>query len=278
MPEQVNYYFGRLNLIASYEDKSQFLLRGLQSARWVEHRNMIWDFLEIGKIQTENGLFLHGYLVKYRPSTEAEIAQPITGKIGSTDINDLIVAKSRFFLHTQSGLIAFHPIRGRIEIHQFCKLFCELFEVAFDNFFVDAEIQIIQEQYKIFEVLEQFGSIDRAEIYLHPANPNLNPVWQGVQARLETLGASKYGETYEAGGKSTTLRIVDDEEVRSKIAMAEDGYGEASVTGKLNGEVKKVSTKDNPVSALAPADDTTPEAILDALLVTFKKILGRFRE
>lgn len=278
MPEQATYYFGRLNLIAPYEDKRKLLLSGLRSDKIIERRKMMWDFLDVGELGSENGAFLHGYLVKYRPLTEEEVARPDLGTIGDTTISNLVVAKSRFFLHIESGLIAFHPASGQIEIPQFCKMFPELFTNAFDNFFINAEIQIVQEQYKIFEVLPRFSEITRVYIALHPSNPNLADMWKEVDEDLKRIGADKYTETWEAGGKSATLKVVDDKPIRSKIAMAEDGYGEAELTGKLDGEQKKVSTRDNPVQAPAPSDDERPDVILDGLSAAFKKIFGRFEK
>jgi hypothetical protein len=79
------------------------------------------------------------------------------------------------------------------------------------------------------------------------------------------LGTSKYNEFYETGGKYSTLTVIDDQEIHSKIAMAEDGYGEACVKGTLNGEAKTITTKDNPVSAIAPDGDEQATIVLDSL-------------
>lgn len=272
----IKYYFGRLNLIANYTDKREFILVGLRSPKFVEHRGYKWGFFEASELQTEFGPFLHGYLVKYKPETDEEVAVPETRKLSDEAIANRVTAKSRFFLHVESGLIAYHPVGNQIESRTFCKRFVKLFENAFNNFFVNAEIQAIEEQYKIFEAIKKFKSISKVVIYLHPSNPSNSERWERVDKRLKTLGASSYHEQYEGKPKGYGLDIVEDEELTSKIFMADDGYGKADVTGEMDGEVRTISTKDNPITALAPNDEEPPETVIDRLSSTIKSIFSRF--
>ena len=70
--------------------------------------------------------------------------------------------------------------------------------------------------------------------------------------------------------------LARDEELNSKIAMAEDGYGTVYISGELGGERRTISTRDAPIIALAPPDDQSPEAVLQRLTETITKILERF--
>jgi hypothetical protein len=66
MAEQSVYYFGRLNIIAEYDNKRVFLLRGLRSKEALEKRNLAWDFLDIGETTNEDfGPFIYGFLVNW---------------------------------------------------------------------------------------------------------------------------------------------------------------------------------------------------------------------
>jgi hypothetical protein len=279
MADQPIYLFGRLNLVAAYENyeaKRTLLLRGLHSKAEVEVRGVLWSFLDVGETTADDERFAYGYLVKYRRITEEEVARPDLGSIGDTPIENLIVAKARFFLHLQSGVIAFHPVGGQVEANAFCDRFKRVFENEFQGFFVAAEIQMIQEQYKIFEVLSEFETVTKVQLSLHPSNPNLSEMWKDIDKDLKNKGVDSYVEIYEAGKKSPTLNIVNDKNVRGKIAMAEDGYGKAAVTGKLRGKTKTVTTRDNPVSGQARNEQFTPREVLDDLLSVFRLIFSRF--
>jgi hypothetical protein len=277
MPNKpVRYYFGRLNLIATFKDKREFILRGLRTDKFIERRNFIWGFFDIKEIKTNQGLFIHGYLVKYRPKSELEVALPEKHRLGEVTAPNLVEAKSRFFLHIESGLIVYHPVGGQIENDVFCERFIEIFHEALDKFFVNAEIQAIEERFQVLEIIKKFKSISKVEIYLHPSNPNLSDLWKDIDQRLKTLSATSYKEVYENDKKESTLNVADDSEIRGKVAMAEDGYGKASVTGELEGEVKTVSTKDNPITALAPGDEEEPEKVLESLDESLRRIFQRF--
>lgn len=277
MPNRsIRYYFGRLNLVATYPDKREFLLKGLRTSKFVEHRGYKWGFFEASELQTEFGAFLHGYLVKYRSETDEEVAVPETHKLSDEAIANRVVAKSRFFLHIESGLIAYHPVGNQIENRAFCERFVQIFHDALDNLFVNAEIQSIEEQFKIFEAIRRFKSISRVFVYLHPSNPSNTERWEKIDKRLKKLGASSFHEQYEGKPDGDGLDIIEDEELTSKISMADDGYGKADVTGDMDGEIRTVSTKDNPITALAPNDEEPPENVMQKLTSPIRNIFNRF--
>lgn len=272
----VKYYFGRLNLIATYNDKREFLLKGLRTDKLIERRNFVWGFFDIKEIESPQGLYIHGYLVKYRPESEKEVALPDKHKLGEVTIPNIVEAKSRFFLHVESGLIAYHPIGNDIENETFCERFVEIFHDALDNFFVNAEIQAIEERFQVLELLKKFKSISKVEISLHPSNPNLSELWKDFDERLKGVSATSYKEIYENDKPGATLKVAEDKDIRGKIAMAEDGYGKAGVTGEMDGEQRTITTRDNPITAVAPGDDEEPENVLESLSESLQKIFDRF--
>ncbi len=142
--------------------------------------------------------------------------------------------------------------------------------------FVNAEIQSIEEEYKIFEAIRAFQKIQRLHIYLHPSNPSNRDVWRRTDDRLKNVGASNYYEHYDADPLLGNLNIIDDEDINSKITMADDGYGKADITGIIDGEIKTISTKDNPISTQAPGDDNPPITVLNRLLEKIQTIFRRF--
>ncbi len=278
---EVRYYFGRLNVITARTDKQDPIIAGLfaEAARpqaIAVHRGLNWGFFRLGRIQTPLGEFVHGFLVKFRPRTEEEIAIPETREIDDRMIENLIEAKARFFIHLPSHIIAYHPFGREISRRVFASRFKELFEANLDSFFVEAEIFPIEEERRLSEAIQGLESITRVRVFLHPSNPSNRDVWRNVDERLRALEVASYREEYEARPRSDGLAIAQDPEVNSKIAMAEDGYGTVQVVGQSGGERRTVTTRDAPVIALAPFDDAPPEVALDRLAGTLRKILERF--
>ncbi len=272
------YYFGRVNILAQYEDKYDFILVGLRQNNILLRSNHLWGFFDIEPLEVDEGLFIHGYLVKYKPEKLEEVVDPETHKLTFEGIKDSVVAKSRFFLHITSGIIVYHPVGLHIDLETFNERFSELFEKSYDNFFIDVAIQSIEDRYKIFEEIEKFDYIEKVNISLHPSNPRSSRIWDGIDKNFKELGIGKYQEHFEAKSDSDGLKITHSDEVKAKITMADDGYGKADVTGIVNRVKKTVSTKDNPVTEMAPGDTVEKETVFTYIKDKLNNIFSRFRD
>ncbi len=264
--------------IAHYENKRDCITEGLHSKQPDSGRGIVWSFLDVEEATSGLGDFFTGYLAKYRPKSSEEVALPELGIIDDASISNRIIAKARFFLHVHTGLIAFHPVSSQINIEAFRSHFATLFEGAFGGFFVSAEVQMIQDEYEILKLLSEFSSITEVRICLHPSNPNLTEMWKDVDVDLKEMGVDEYTEVLVAGRKSPSLNVATNASVRSKLAMAVDGYGRGTVTGSLEGKEKTVRTSDNPVSVRVADGDGPTENLLLALSATFRRIMDRFQK
>lgn len=271
------YFFGRINFMTANPNSGDLLPDGLQSGIVLPRRGQRWQFLQVSTITNELGVFYNGYLGKYKPEAEEEVAVPEKREIGDATVENRITAKARFFVHAESHLIAYHPVAGLITRRSFCAVFAELLEGAFDNFFIRAEIQDIDDENQLRDAIAALSQISRIRIRLHPSNPNTRDIWRRADERLRLLGASDYAEEYRAARRSGGLRIEDDADINAKLAMAEDGYGWAEVSGTVDDQEQVVSTDDHPVSAPTPGGAEDPSAILEHLLARFREIIGRFR-
>jgi hypothetical protein len=272
---RTRYYFGRLNLITGDNDKVGLLRKALASDAVLAVRGQRWGFYEFRELEDPSGLFMSGYLVKYNPEAEEEIVIPERHALEDKAVENKVMAKSRFFLHASSGLIVYHPVGGQISRKLFPRRFVQVFEDALANFFVNADIQSIEEEYSFEEMLKSFTFIREVSIHLHPSNPSSRDIWQNVDRRMKELNASDYREKYESDERKGGLKVVEDQNIRQKIAMAVDGYGNVEVTGDRDGKMLKVSTLDNPMSILAPSGEN-PEEVFPALRETIASFLGRF--
>jgi hypothetical protein len=274
---RARYFFGRVNIISSTPNREALLPSGLQRSGVVlASRGQRWQFLQVTTLLNEDDVFYCGYLGKYKPDAEEEIALPEKQAIGDATVENRITAKARFFLHVDSHLIAYHPVGSLITRQSFCSNFAELLEEAFDRFFVQAEIQNVDDEKRVREAMAKFSRVSRIRIRLHPSNPSTRDLWRRTDERLRELDTSTYIEQYQAADEGSGLRVQEDEDVNAKLAMAEDGYGWAEVSGKLHGEEEIVSTDDHPVSTSVYGGDDDPNWALRQLIVKFREIIGRF--
>ena len=271
----LRYCFGRLNLIASYTDKLTFIWDGLNSGKKIGDRIM-WGFFNVSKIHSnKDETFIHGQLVKYKRESDQEVAVPEKHKLDSVTIPNTVIAKSKFFMQINSGVIAFHPVAQKIEYNHFCEKFVELFEQAYDNILVNAEIQGIQERFKLIELIKEFTALKKITVKLHPSNPDSSPIWRFLDEKYKKLNIKSYSECYESDEKGLEKSIADDDNVKAKIVMAEDGYGMATISGTLNDENVKISSSDNPKTADI-VDSEDPQVIIEQLKPTIDEIKQRF--
>ncbi len=270
-----SYYFGRLNIIASYSDKYIFLSTSLNYKEELDIRNFKWGFFNIEEFSDTTGNYFTGYLAKYRPITEEEIADEDIHRILSEEAEKRISAKARFFLHIDSGLIIYHHVGRKIMRHQFVNNFCHILEMAHDNFFVRAEIQSIDEKFEILDIIKKLKRINKVTFYLHPSNPSSADVWKDLDDRFKELKVSQYHEEY-IGEQGESLDIIDDDDFNSKLNMAVDGYGSASIAGELDGQKKIIRTKDNPVTATSHQGDKNHQGVFQDLRNKITEIFNRF--
>jgi len=277
-PRTAKYYFGRLNVVSGESDKLELLTRALSSKAVLEVRGQRWGFYEFRSLEDLMGPFLTGYLVKYRPEDEDEVVVPENHTLAESAVRNRVTAKCRFFLHAPTGLLAYHPIAGQISKDTFTTRFVEVFEYAMENFFVGAEIEPIGREYELLEQLARFTAVHAVAIALRPSNPRSRDIWKRQDERIRELNASRYREILEIDPQKGSLNVADDGDIRAKIAMAQDGYGRADVTGQLDGKEQTISTSDNPVTIiLSSYDDEHPEHFLPAIRETVISLMERFK-
>ena len=276
-PNRVRYYFARLNLIPamSHDDKREFLQNALSAGVAVVSYGVKWQIFRPELVGSEIGEVFVGFLGRYKDA-QLEVARG--EEISIAVIEDVVSAKTPFFLHLQSGVVAYHTVHRLLESQMFLTRFPHLIYKGAGGFFVDAEARAIEETLHLANEMRSFDRVLELDIFLHPSNPSNRDVWRRQDDRLKRLGAMKYREKYETPRSQPffTLRIMEDEEIQSKIAMAEDGYGEVRVSGEKDGRPLRISTRDNPVSVEAPVRETALERVLESLERTFRRIFERF--
>jgi hypothetical protein len=279
------YYLGRLNIISAYSgEKVDFLFNGLNTLAVLPARAYSYAFFESEKLEYPNDDstddYLTGLLVKYRPSEDGETVDWATREIEEQEVRDRIKCKSRFVLHIKTGIIAYQVI-GDFTEKIFRHTFCDLFERAHHDYFVDAEIQSINHEISFLESLRGLDSIDKISIYLHPSNPSNRAMWKNQDDKLKRLEVQSYTEIYKLRESANAQAIRQDVEVTSKLHMAMDGYGKAKVAGVQGGEKRTLSTGDNPITCDVELEDSNPDdsrAIISKIAPTFRSLFKRMKD
>ena len=188
-----------------------------------------------------------------------------------------IVAKSDFFLHYETGVLAYRPLASRISARQFRFVFARLLEAGHDSFFVSAQVETIDEGIKVEEAIRKMEIVRKVVFDIHPTNPSNRDVYKRIDERLKKLEIEKLKQIVEAkeGGLNKDALFEDD--IYRSLIMATDGYGSGSISGVAEGRKIVITTEDSPVRKDV-VDSANPDEILENLLPTFNRIWKRINE
>lgn len=149
-----------------------------------------------------------------------------------------------------------------------------LIEAAHHNFFIDAEIQSVNEEYRIEEAIERFRVITKVVIDLHPSNPSNREVYRRIDQRLKKLKAKRLIETLIAREEGFDVVVFMDDDSYRGLLMAADGYGRGLIQGEIEGREVAISTEDSPIrKEVIPSE--VPYEVLLQLLPIFRQIWER---
>lgn len=276
MPTKIlTFFFGRMNITSYANDKKNLILTGLRTEKFHDKNEFKYGFFDVQELNND---FVYGRLVKYKRILEGEIVDEESHRTVVGGLPHGIVAKSDFFLHYKSGVIAYRPLVSRISAKQFRYIFAKLFEMGHDNFFVSAQIETIDEGIRIEEAIRKFQVVKKVSFDIHPTNPSNRDVYKRIDERLKYLRADKFKQTVESDNEGGLSKdgLLEDDTYRSLI-MATDGYGNGAIYGVAEGRKVVITTGDSPVRKEI-LEGSNPLEMLESLLPAFKQIWNRIRE
>lgn len=267
---KITYFIGRLNLIANFYDKFDFLHKCISSGKIVKSGRGKYRFgiFDIEEISIDQKKYLIGTLTKFVPIDESEKVNIEKGKIETDESQNDVIAKSNFVLHPESGFIAFNPIGTTISHTAFMTKFSEI--IIKSDILIHAEIQIISDEFEVFTALKEFEIINDISLSLHPSNPNMRDIWKDIDEDLHKLNVDSYRASYKS---KRGLEVERQSKVYSEIAMASDGYGKAKIQGIKDNKKKVASTDKIPVKCEVSEDDASK--ISEIIIKKFKKLWER---
>jgi hypothetical protein len=223
--------------------------------------NHKYAFLKINNYSYQDKEYFWGYLSKILPESTVEIAD--SGEIISDTQENLIVSKSHFLIDISSKIIVYHPTKG-IDSELFLSAFQRIFE-EYNDPIRSILITKIDKTYEILRVISEFEIIKKVTVKLRPSNPHSQPRWDATDKRIRNIGVTEYFESYSTSLSDHSLQVLGDEELESKIQMAEDGYGEAKVSGIKDGVSSLVKTGRNLISGSFKFDENEPVAFIEKI-------------
>ncbi|MGX7687030.1 DUF4747 family protein [Flectobacillus roseus] len=272
--------FARYTIVSAtaIQNKITFLIKGLENVQKITANNLIYRFTEVEPISIDETTFITGFLVKYKPEDEEEVYNELTDSIQKESVPNKIQGRARFLIHPSSSIIIFKETPGNFSSKLFIDKFCTLFERNHGGFLVEMYIETIKEQYSFLEKLNSFQRIEKIEMTLFPSNPNHGEMWKDVDIKLRNNNISKYKEIQE--NKKNTSIIVDNE-TKSKILMAEDGYGATKASGiNEHGRPDKISTNRNEKTISIPIVNQIDNAkeIITLVSNTLSEVISRTQQ
>lgn len=271
MAQKIRYFFGHISGKPGDDKSYDFFEKGLNKDVIIENLGYQWRFLEISHaLSKEIGKFFTGFLVKFK-TTREEVVD--AGGISHDIVEDHVRAKSRFFIHIDSGIVAYNPITNFIERNYFCKIFERLFIKSLHNLAAEVKVTPREEPCNLQQVMEELDSIKKITLKLQKPNPRHEDMWKEFEKILEEMGATHYSEIIE-NKKSESLDYSKIAHIKSKLSLAESEYGMGEIVGFKNGKSITVRSKENPITVNVDRDIEKPEDILAELIPTFSRILA----
>jgi hypothetical protein len=273
----VKYVMGRLNLIASYKNKFEYINNSIRKNVIINSLSKRYNY---GIFQVENKIidneqFIIGTLTKFRPFEEEEKVNLEKGKIYVNEDKNNVVAKSNFMLHVKSGLIAFRPVGNNISENAFRNVFAEIIEKANNDFFVNVDIQIISEEIDVFYSLKNFEKINSVSIHLHPSNPTNREIWKDLDEELKLSQVDTYHTSYKS---DRGIVVSENSKIFSEITMAADGYGNARIEGEKEGKKVIASTDRIPVKFDVTEEEDKSRSLTGSIINKFYEIWDRMKK
>ena len=239
--------------------------------------------------------FVFGKLAKYSAEGHVTIVDPAKKSQLDALAPNLLMASSPFvYLPDYSGIAFLHVWNG-IQEDLFAKRFCSLIEAAYQNFFVDCQVEPVADYRAFVEKLDNLDRITEMSAKVHPPNPLFGHLWgslkdyiihrnageisvrekktdgEGIKTELRELMRELLAGPPDAPLAAKPIESAQVDITDAAMLMAADGYGHGKVIGEQKGEEVIIRTSDTHKSFLH-AKEPDPAELAKAAAKLFKAI------
>jgi hypothetical protein len=253
-----------------------------------------WNIVAVETLPFENTSFIFGKLSKIKPDATVKVMTQNYSKEIEKDEPDMVISSSEFVYIPDYSGIAFHSIPNHIEPKKFVQIFTRIIEDSLGAFFVQCELNLIDDLTSFLKKLDSIQEINRIKISVNPPNPLYGKFWKSLKEYLEGRNAEELTMVESSKKKNLRTRIKEllallvegneekiDEYIKQNqsslldlgILMSLDGYGSGRIDGTTNGKHEFVKTHEKILHFSLPPD---PEA--EDIFQAAEKVLRRISD
>jgi len=256
------FYIGRVNKIGF--DANRFIEALFAPIPLDDKKsNCIWNIVNVGKEDDTNCSYYFGKLNKANPNAKVIVMTKNYTEEMEKEEPDMVLCSSEFVYIPQYSGIVFRSIPSYIEPKRFVSVFDRIIENTLGNFFVDCQINLLDDLDSFFKKLNSFSAFSTVKVTVNPPNPLYGRFWKSLKEYLKKRNATELQikETNENYNLKTLiqelikvllkndkneieqfLKLNDISLLDAAILMSLDGYGNARIDGQVNGQHAFIKT------------------------------------
>src|SRR5471032_769354 len=280
------YYLSRVIKLGLLDQEK--LMLAILNSPIVEIGKFDWTITDVVDARSEGAPFIFGKLSKYAKNGRVKIVDENSKSQINTEAPNLLEASSPFiYLPNYSGLIFLHVWNG-IQEDVFPRRFKAIIEKAYDNFFVNCEVEPVSDYKAFVAKLQAIDTFTELSAKVYPPNPMFGRLWESLneyvkKRKVSDVVLKETSMNFSGIDKKIVSLIknilenpnyqpdVEPDITDAAILMAADGYGSGKVSGLENGVEVIVRTSDTQKSFLFNPDPH-PTELAAAALGHFSKI------
>jgi hypothetical protein len=254
-----------------------------------------WTFTKYKAFPSEDApLFVYARLAKFDP--DGEVSKVDTSE--HDEVNELIdnkvVASSPFVYIPEFSGVAYLHIWNQIQKEAFIARFPQIILHTLKEVFVNCYLDPIADYEKFVYRLAQVDALTRIRSKVTPPNPLFGSLWESLRDHLKRrdlkdMVIDEHSKD-SAQIKSSLIKILREftkdgqlstdaiESLKDSIdisdaavLMAADGYGQAKIEGKRDGQEVEIKTSES-IKGFKLSVDPKPEQLYEAARKVFQQI------
>lgn len=239
-----SFYLARVHLMGAFENKKAEIIELLEESGAIYshgYKYAIVDLEQKSAVDRDGVVhdLISGKVVRYRDEVEKVVDQKSTV---SMMVDDEISGEASFYYNIDYSLIAYSLKKMKDSV--FRTSFANIIEEARDGFMIGAYVDPVPDTAAFIENIVRMSDIKSISFQLRPSNPNYRERWKHVDKELRDQNVgSQATKVWPRKGEEVSL--AEDSYIMDSLYMAADGYGRASVAGKLDGSYTVLRTVDS---------------------------------
>ena len=185
MSKQAKFYLGRVRKRGELTPEK--IIEAMREPATIEYRGTSYSFIDFqtfGAPGQETGFYAK--IAKYRQLGAVEVVREAQHASAAAEVPYLIDVSTPFvYLPNFSGL-AYRHIWNSFPSEQFEKVFKDLVEIKFQNFFVGCDVEPIADLRTFVTRLSSLSLITELQATIFPPNPLFGPCWKSLSEYIRS--------------------------------------------------------------------------------------------